>query len=216
MQGTANALRSCKAWRPRGGADPSRAGPFVATLLLDRPRRPALASALDRRPMRRFTARQALNTGLNEVEFRLQSTVVRSLPQNVDIVLTKACNLACTFCVDYETPGAKRISLETFEKVARQLFPTAPGEHVLRRRALPPQGARRPSAHRASLPARDLGALERHAAERGPGANDRPGGAHHATRLLGGRLRGSHARGDSGRGEPPHHPREDPDAATHP
>ena len=119
MQGTANALRTCKAWRPRGGADPSRAGPFVATLLLDRPRRPALASALDRRPMRRFTARQALNTGLNEVEFRLQSTVVRSLPQNVDIVLTKACNLACTFCVDYETPGAKRISLENFERVAR-------------------------------------------------------------------------------------------------
>ena len=75
--------------------------------------------------MRRFTARQALNTGLNEVEFRLQSTVVRSLPQNVDIVLTKACNLACTFCVDYETPGAKRISLENFERVARQLFPTA-------------------------------------------------------------------------------------------
>src|SRR5438128_9368767 len=75
--------------------------------------------------MRRFTARQALNTVLNEVEFRLQSPVVRSLPQNVDIVLTKACNLACTFCVDYETPGAKRISLENFEKVARQLFPTA-------------------------------------------------------------------------------------------
>jgi len=62
---------------------------------------------------------------LNEVEFRLQRPVVRSMPQNVDIVLTKACNLACTFCVDYETPGAKRISLENFEKVARQLFPTA-------------------------------------------------------------------------------------------
>ena len=75
--------------------------------------------------MRRFTARQALNTVLNEAEVRLQSAVVHSLPQNVDIVLTKACNLACTFCVDYETPGAKRISIENFEKVARQLFPTA-------------------------------------------------------------------------------------------
>src|SRR3989442_11017679 len=75
--------------------------------------------------MRRFTARQALNTVLNEVEFRLQRPVVHSLPQNIDIVLTKACNLACTFCVDYETPGAKRISIENFEKVARQLFPTA-------------------------------------------------------------------------------------------
>src|ERR1043166_4517834 len=100
MQGTANALRSCKACRARGGADPSRQGPFVATLLLDRPGRPALASALRPTSMRRFTARQALNTGLNEAEYRLQSTVVRSLPQNVDIVLTKACNLACTFCVD--------------------------------------------------------------------------------------------------------------------
>jgi radical SAM protein with 4Fe4S-binding SPASM domain len=66
-----------------------------------------------------------VNTLRNEVEFRLQSEVVRSRPQNVDIVLTKACNLACTFCVDYETPGAKRISIENFEKVARQLFPTA-------------------------------------------------------------------------------------------
>ena len=75
--------------------------------------------------MRVHTARQAVNTALNEVEFRLQRPVVRSMPQNVDIVLTKACNLACTFCVDYETPGAKRISLENFEKVARQLFPTA-------------------------------------------------------------------------------------------
>ncbi len=40
-------------------------------------------------------------------------------------MLTKACNLACTFCVDYETLGAKRVSLENFDKVARQLFPTA-------------------------------------------------------------------------------------------
>src|SRR5207244_12320306 len=75
--------------------------------------------------IRVHTARQAVNTVFNEVEFRLQRPVVRSMPQTVDIVLTKACNLACTSCVDYETPGAKRISLENFEKVARQLFPTA-------------------------------------------------------------------------------------------
>src|SRR2546422_10959729 len=62
---------------------------------------------------------------LTVVEPRLQSHAPRSLPQNVDIVLTKACNLACTFCKDYETLGAKRVSLENFEKVARQLFPTA-------------------------------------------------------------------------------------------
>jgi sulfatase maturation enzyme AslB (radical SAM superfamily) len=75
--------------------------------------------------IRHLTTRQALNTLRNEAEFRLQSEVLGSLPQNVDIVLAKACNLACTFCVDYETPGAKRISIESFEKIARQLFPTA-------------------------------------------------------------------------------------------
>jgi MoaA/NifB/PqqE/SkfB family radical SAM enzyme len=47
------------------------------------------------------------------------------MPQNVDVVLTKACNLACTFCVDYETLGAKRMSVQNFERIARQLFPTA-------------------------------------------------------------------------------------------
>lgn len=71
------------------------------------------------------TAKQAVNTAMNLAEFWLQTPTVRSLPQNVDIVLTKACNLACTFCIDYETPGAKRVSLENFAKVGRQLFPTA-------------------------------------------------------------------------------------------
>ena len=71
------------------------------------------------------TARQAVNTAVNVAEFWLQTPVVRSMPQNVDIVLTKACNLACTFCIDYETPGAKRVSLENFQKVGRQLFPSA-------------------------------------------------------------------------------------------
>ncbi len=71
------------------------------------------------------TAKQAVNTAMNLAEYWLQKPVVRSLPQNVDIVLTKACNLACTFCVDYETPGAKRLSIENFQKIGHQLFPTA-------------------------------------------------------------------------------------------
>lgn len=76
--------------------------------------------------MRRInTVRQAVNAALNHAEYFLQRPVLRSLPQNVDVVLTKACNLACRFCIDYETLGAKRISLENFEKIARQLFPTA-------------------------------------------------------------------------------------------
>src|SRR5919204_12996 len=111
----------------RRARDPSP----VADLLLPCPpggSHPRVGSVAARRiqpGMRVHTARQAVNTALNEAEFRLQRPTVRSMPQNVDIVLTKACNLACTFCVDYETPGAKRISLENFARVARQLFPTA-------------------------------------------------------------------------------------------
>jgi len=47
------------------------------------------------------------------------------MPVTIDVVLTKACNLACTFCKDYETEGAQRISLSNFERIATQLFPTA-------------------------------------------------------------------------------------------
>lgn len=83
----------------------------------------ALKRAVDE--LRKGTLKQAVNAGLNLIETRLQSPAPRSLPQNVDLVLTKACNLACTFCKDYETLGAKRVSLENFERVARQLFPTA-------------------------------------------------------------------------------------------
>lgn len=76
--------------------------------------------------MRRInTVRQAVNAALNHAEYFLQRPTLRSMPQNVDVVLTKACNLACRFCIDYETVGAKRISVENFEKIARQLFPTA-------------------------------------------------------------------------------------------
>jgi radical SAM protein with 4Fe4S-binding SPASM domain len=73
----------------------------------------------------RPTVRQALNKLVSSVETRFQLPVVRSLPQEVDVVLTKACNLACTFCKDYETEGARRVSVANFEKAARQLFPTA-------------------------------------------------------------------------------------------
>jgi MoaA/NifB/PqqE/SkfB family radical SAM enzyme len=71
------------------------------------------------------TAQKLTNLLINKLESRLQLPVLRSLPPVVDLVLTKACNLACTFCKDYETEGAKRVSLENFERVAAQLFPTA-------------------------------------------------------------------------------------------
>ncbi len=64
------------------------------------------------------------NSVINRAETKLGSTNLRSRPTVVDVVLTKACNLACTFCRDYETEGAQRISMENFEKVVKHLFPT--------------------------------------------------------------------------------------------
>ena len=75
--------------------------------------------------MREFTLRQGFNKALNTAERRLQRSRLRSKPIVIDIVVTKACNLACTFCKDYEHPGAKKIDRENFERVAEQLFPTA-------------------------------------------------------------------------------------------
>ena len=66
------------------------------------------------------------NDLLSRIETRLERQTVLSRPVDVDVVLTKACNFACTFCKDYETPiGSKRVSQEDFERVARQLFPFA-------------------------------------------------------------------------------------------
>ena len=71
------------------------------------------------------TPRSGANAALNLLEARRQTPAVRSLPRAVHVVLTKACNLACTFCKDYETYGAQRLSMEKFERAAAQLFPTA-------------------------------------------------------------------------------------------
>lgn len=65
------------------------------------------------------------NRQLNEVEFARQQPRLRSYPVVVDVVLTKACNFACTFCRDYKTQGAQRISVANFERVAAQVLPTA-------------------------------------------------------------------------------------------
>jgi radical SAM protein with 4Fe4S-binding SPASM domain len=69
--------------------------------------------------------RALANCAVNKVETKLGRTVLQSRPPVVDVVLTKACNLACTFCRDYETEGAQRISIENFQQVVRLLLPTA-------------------------------------------------------------------------------------------
>ncbi len=65
-----------------------------------------------------------MNTSINIFETKMQLSVLHSHPQIVDIVVTRSCNLKCIFCKNYETTGAKQISVDNFEKVARQFFPT--------------------------------------------------------------------------------------------
>ena len=66
-----------------------------------------------------------VNKLINRIEKATCQTLLRSKPVVVDVVLTKACNFACSFCKDYETDGAQRISIDNFERMAAQLMPTA-------------------------------------------------------------------------------------------
>jgi MoaA/NifB/PqqE/SkfB family radical SAM enzyme len=75
--------------------------------------------------MASFLLKKIGNTLLNLLEAGWQVPVLHSLPRVVDVVLTKECNLACVFCKDYKTTGARQISFENFVQAARQLFPTA-------------------------------------------------------------------------------------------
>ena len=75
--------------------------------------------------MARSALRLLVDRLVNRAEFALQRSVLRSRPLVVDVVLSKACNLACSFCRDYEHPGADRITLHQMERVAAELFPTA-------------------------------------------------------------------------------------------
>lgn len=77
-----------------------------------------------------FSIGHVVNVGLNTAETRLRRLRLKSLPQVVDVVLTKGCNLACVFCKDYDTPGSKVLPLADFREVAAQLFPSALGIRI--------------------------------------------------------------------------------------
>ena len=72
-----------------------------------------------------LTIKKAFNLTINRFETKRQALRLHSLPRTVDVVLTRACNLKCSFCKSYETTGAQYLSRENFEHVARQLFPAA-------------------------------------------------------------------------------------------
>ena len=47
-------------------------------------------------------------------------------PGDLDIVLTKACNLRCTFCLSYGSlTGSRWMDFALYEEIARELFPRA-------------------------------------------------------------------------------------------
>jgi len=49
-----------------------------------------------------------------------------NLPWKLDLVLTKACNLRCTFCISYDSLGGERwMDFGLYQHIARELFPTA-------------------------------------------------------------------------------------------
>lgn len=49
-----------------------------------------------------------------------------SSPTILDIILTKACNLRCTFCISYGSlKGERWMDFGLYERIARQLFPQA-------------------------------------------------------------------------------------------
>lgn len=75
--------------------------------------------------MPRPPLRNVLHRLVNRAEVALQRPRMLTRPVVVDVVLTKACNLACTFCRDYELVGARMASPEQLAAVAEQLFPSA-------------------------------------------------------------------------------------------
>ena len=57
--------------------------------------------------------------------FRRQ-THPASFPRDIDITVTKACNLRCTFCISYGSLGGQRwMPFDRYEKIAEKLFPSA-------------------------------------------------------------------------------------------
>ena len=80
---------------------------------------------MDTNTLKGYTPRKLVNRAVGEVETRASAGQLRSMPLVVDVVLTKACNLACTFCKDYDNEGPQNVSEENLTHLAGELFPTA-------------------------------------------------------------------------------------------
>ena len=66
------------------------------------------------------------NVLLNHIERRFRRGRVWSYPTHLDVVLTKACNLNCVFCISGETvEDARWLPFDLYERIAGKLFPYA-------------------------------------------------------------------------------------------
>lgn len=64
------------------------------------------------------------NVLLGWLEGFLQVSRPRSYPWKLDLVLTKACNLRCKFCISYGSAKSQRwMDFALYERIARRLFP---------------------------------------------------------------------------------------------
>jgi len=74
----------------------------------------------------RMSLKAQLNALRNYYEWLLGRTMPRSLPVSLDIVLTRACNLNCTFCISYGSMGGRQaLPFEVYQEIASVLFPAA-------------------------------------------------------------------------------------------
>ena len=74
----------------------------------------------------RINLRACANALLGSLESFFQVPRPRSYPGNLDIVLTKACNLRCKFCISYGSSKDQHwMNFALYEQIARRLFPCA-------------------------------------------------------------------------------------------
>jgi len=78
-----------------------------------------------RRLLRSASLRRVHNLLWSLTEQRLRVSRPRSYPLALDVILTKACNLNCTFCVSSTVEGERWLPFELYERIARDLFPYA-------------------------------------------------------------------------------------------
>jgi MoaA/NifB/PqqE/SkfB family radical SAM enzyme len=69
--------------------------------------------------------RRIANLAHNTLERRLGATRPRSYPISLDVVLTKACNLNCTFCISSTVEDRRWLAYDLYERIAHELFPYA-------------------------------------------------------------------------------------------